>query len=144
VREFFSPSVALVVGQPVQPLPDVRTANACRTKYRLPNGVRFRFQVSLYKVEPAVSNRVIRLLSKDDWRLSLADESYPRRPEVTRVIKPLAFACTREGGAGAASGPDFSIIGPSGESESVGPNSDTCEEMALPVSAEVVWFDIGN
>jgi hypothetical protein len=82
------------VGQPdkVQSLPDVRAANACRTQYCLPNGVIFVFQRSLYKVEPAVSNRCFNLLTKHDWRATLADESIPIWPEVTRVCKPLAFA----------------------------------------------------
>jgi hypothetical protein len=128
----------LDVGTEVQALPDVWRTNACRSKYRLPNGVVLRFQVSLNKVEPAESNRVIRLFSKDDWRLALADESYPIRPEVTRVIKPFAFACTREGRAGAASGPDGFVVWPSGESESVTPHGDPGEEVALGVSSNIV------
>jgi hypothetical protein len=81
------------VGHEVQPLPDVRRPDAARSKYRLPNGVVLPFQVSLNKVEPAVSNRVISLFSKERCRLALADESRPIRPEVTRVIKPFAFSC---------------------------------------------------
>jgi hypothetical protein len=54
------------VGNEVKPLSPVRCADAARSKYRLPNGVLFRFQVSLNKVEPAVSNRSINLFSKDD------------------------------------------------------------------------------
>jgi hypothetical protein len=41
----------------VKPLPDVRRTDAARSKNRLPNGVIERLQVSLNKVEPAVSNR---------------------------------------------------------------------------------------
>jgi hypothetical protein len=82
----------LGVGHEVKPLPDVRGADATCAKYRLPNGVIRCFQVSLNKVEPAVSNRGTNLLSKDDWRAALADESFPLRPEVARVFKPLAFA----------------------------------------------------
>src|SRR6185312_11684345 len=102
------------VGHEVQPLSDVRRTDTARSKYRLPNGVVLPFQVSLYKVEPAVSNRVISLFSKDRCRLSDADESYPIRPEVTRVIKPFSLACRREGRAGTASGPALAIVGPSG------------------------------
>jgi hypothetical protein len=80
------------VGHEVQPLPDMRRADTARSKYSLPNGVVLPFQVSLNKVEPAVSNRVISLFSKDRCRIALADESCPSRPEVTRVIKPAAFA----------------------------------------------------
>jgi hypothetical protein len=132
------------VGHEVQPFSRVRCANARCCKYRLPNGVSFLFKVSLNKVEPAESNRVISLLSKDDWRLADADESEPIRPEVTSVIKPLAFACRREGRAGATSCPTRSIIRPSGESQGIRPNSDTCEEVALRKSFEVCWLDLFN
>jgi len=54
------------VANEVQSLSSVRRTLATRSKYRLPNGVRLAFQVSLNKVEPAVSNRVINLFSKAD------------------------------------------------------------------------------
>ena len=63
------------MGTEVQPLPDVRRTDAARSKYRLPNGVTRPFQVSLNKVEPAVSNRVISLFSKDRCRAAEGDES---------------------------------------------------------------------
>jgi len=44
-------------GHEVKPLPDVRRTNTARSKNRLPNGVIDRLQVSLNKVEPAMSNR---------------------------------------------------------------------------------------
>jgi hypothetical protein len=132
------------VGTEVQPLPDVRRPDAVCSKNHLPNGVRRRFQVCLNKVEPAESNRVISLFSKEDWRLSLDDESRPIRPEVTRVIKPLAFACRGEAGTGAASGPERFVIGPSGEPGSKAPEASAGEEVALRVSAQVVGSNIGN
>jgi hypothetical protein len=115
----------------IQSLPAVRRADTARSKYRLPNGVTFRFQVRLNKVEPAVSNRCINLFSKDDCRATLADESVPSRPEMTRVCKPLAFSCGAETGARTASRPNRSVIGPSGEAQGVTPDSDAGEEMAL-------------
>jgi hypothetical protein len=62
------------MGTEVQPLPDVRRTDAARSKYGRPNGVRRLFQVNVNKVEPAVSNRVINLLSKDCCRAALPDE----------------------------------------------------------------------
>jgi hypothetical protein len=64
----------------------------CAPQYRRRNGVAFRFQVSTNKVEPAVSNRGSNLLSKADWKATLADETEGMRPEVTRVVKPRSFA----------------------------------------------------
>jgi hypothetical protein len=132
------------VGTEVQPLPDVRRTNACRSKYRLPNGVVLRFQVSLNKVEPAVSNRIISLLSKQLWRAELADESYPMRPEVTRVIKPSALACAREAWAGAGDGQSGFVVSDSRESESVGPHANSGEQMPLDVASEVIGLNIDN
>jgi hypothetical protein len=127
------------VGHEVKPLADVRRPNAARSKYRLPNGVVLPFNVSLNKVEPAVSNRVISLLSKDRCRSALADESRPIRPEVTRVIKPSAFAGRGETWTGATSRPNRSVIGPSGEAQGVTPDSDSSEEMVLTESCKVFW-----
>jgi len=130
------------LGHEVKPLPDIRPADTARSKYDLPNGVRLRFQVSLNKVEPAVSNAVISLFSKDCCRAALSDEFLPIRPEVARVIKPLAFARCRETGAGAASGPDEPVVWPAGVPEGERPESAAGEEVALGVSQKLVWFDI--
>lgn len=54
------------VGHEVKPLPDMRGTDAARSKYRLPNGVTFSFQVSLNKVEPAHSNRCRNLFANND------------------------------------------------------------------------------
>src|SRR5215469_2327115 len=137
----FLSSCVCGVGHEVQPLPDVRRANAARSKYRLPNGVVRPFQVSLNKVEPAVSNRIINLLSKERCRSALADESRPIRPEVTRVIKPSALSCRAEAGTGATSCPNRSVVGPAGEPQGVTPHSDSGEEMALPESGDFLRLD---
>jgi hypothetical protein len=79
----------------------------------------------------------MRLLSKDDWRAALADDGIPVRPEVTIIIKPLAFARFREGWTGATSGPAWSIVRPAGLSEGVGPYSNAGEEVALGISHKV-------
>jgi hypothetical protein len=83
----------------------------------------------------------MRLLSKEDCRLELADEGIPDRPEVTIIIKPLAFARLREGWTWAASGIDGPVIRPSGLSEGVGPDSNPGEEMPLGISHKLVCFD---
>jgi hypothetical protein len=143
IRELFqSPRFGL--GTEVQPLPDVRSADAARSKYDLPNGVLFLFQVSLNKVEPAVSNRRCNLLAKDSSRAALADEPCPFRPEMTRVCKPRSFACRAKGRAGAASRPHFAFVGPSSLPEREAPESSASEEVALGISQKFVCFDIGN
>ena len=136
--------LTLGVGNEVKPLSSMGRADAVCSQYRRRNGVVLRFQVSTNKVEPAKSNCRMRLLSKDDWRAALADDGIPDRPEVTIIIKPLAFARLREGWAGAASGPDGSIVGPPGLSEAVGPRSDAGEEMVLRKSKKVCGGDIFN
>jgi hypothetical protein len=128
----------------VESLSDVRAARAVCSKYDLPKGVRRRFHVSLNKVDPAISNRIISLFSKDNCRAALVDEFVPIRPEVTRVIKPASFARRREGRAGAASSPDWSVVSPSGISESERPESSASEEVKLGISHKVGCSDFGD
>jgi hypothetical protein len=70
VRTAFSANDAVGVGQPdcdeVQPLPDVRCAEARSAGICRSAGVTRTFQVSEYSVEPAKSVRARNLLSKDD------------------------------------------------------------------------------
>ena len=58
------------------------------------------------------------------------------------VSKSLSLACLTERLAGAASGPDGSVVRPSGEPERVGPGSDSGKEVALIVRFKVSWSDI--
>jgi len=144
-----SPSVAAGVvidinGTEVQPLADVGRTRAVCSQYRRRNGVACRFQVSTNKVEPAVSNRRCNLLAKHCSRATLADEAKPFRPEVTRVVKPAAFACRAETGAGAASGPERPVVGPSCAAGGVGPDTDAGEEMALGIASQVFGSNIDN
>lgn len=115
----------------------MRRARAVCSQYRRRNGVALRFQVSTNKVEPPESNRAISLLSKDDWRATLADEGIPVRPEVTRVVKPLPLACIAETGARAAPCPDRAVVGPSGGAQGVAPESAAAEEVTLGVPHKV-------
>src|SRR5690606_1277064 len=111
---------------------------------RPPDGVTVSFQVSLNKIDPAVSNRCINLFAKDDWRAALADETVEGGPEVAVVGRAFAASSGREGLAGAGTGPDGSVVGPAGKAQGEGPAADAGEEMALGKSAQVIRGDISN
>jgi hypothetical protein len=91
-----------------------------------------------------MSNRRCNLLTKDCSRATLADEAIPLRPEVTRVVKPFAFACGAETWTGAGASPALTVIGPSCESQGVTPNSNASEEVALLEASEVIGPNIEN
>jgi hypothetical protein len=78
-------SRADAVGHPPQPLPDVRRADAVCAQYRRPAGVAFAFQVSKYKIEPAVPNRAFNLLSKHCFRAALSNKPVELGPKVALV-----------------------------------------------------------
>jgi hypothetical protein len=72
-------SMQLGVGHPFSPhkveaLADVRGADARSTETDRPCGVADSFQVSLYKVEPRMSDRCFNLLAKYCDRVALRDE----------------------------------------------------------------------
>jgi hypothetical protein len=58
------------------------------------------------------------------------------------VSKPASFACRAERLAWARAGPDFAIVGPPGEPEREGPDSNAGKEVALSKSSKVAWRDI--
>lgn len=118
---------------------DARSAQICR-----PDGVARCFQVSVYSVEPAEAVLARNLLSKDDWRAALADEPMKLGPEVTVVIEAFAFTGGAKRLAGAASGPDGTVVGPSGEAEGMAPDADTGEEVALGVTVQVFRNHVPN
>jgi hypothetical protein len=140
----FSASLPVGVGHPVEPLPDVRSANARRALITRPDGVARCFQVRRYKVEPreAVSTR--NLFSKDRVRASLRDEPVPERPYVPLISKPKPFACAAERLAWAGAGPDRAIVRPSGPAKGEAPDTDAGKEMVLIVSVEVAWKDVAH
>jgi hypothetical protein len=135
---------AFGVGHPVQPLPDVRSADARSAEIDRPEGVSRRLHVSPNKVEPVERGSGRDLLAKDDPRAALADEMEPRRPQMPLVSKPRSAACRAERLARAGAGPDGSVIGPTGVSQGVGPDADPCEEMALSVSKKLDWYNIAD
>jgi hypothetical protein len=130
-----SPSPFTGVGQPdsneVEALTDVRRTDARSAQISSPEGIARAFQVSAYSVEPREAVRARNLLSKDDWRAALSDETEPLGPEVALVVNAFASAGDREGLTGARAGPDGPVVGPAGESEGVAPDSDACEEVRL-------------
>jgi hypothetical protein len=136
------------VGQPLsnkpEALADVRGADARSAQICRPDGVARCFQVSAYSVEPAEAVLARNLFSKDDWRAALIDEHMKRGPEVALVGKPGFFSGGAKGLAGAGASPDRSIVGPSGETEGVGPDADACEEVALGVTVEVRSSHVAN
>lgn len=122
----------------------MRGTDARRRKRDRPEGVTQGFQVIVYKVDPRISVFARNLLSKDDWRLALADEVIPGRPEVPLIIKSSSFACRAERLARTGTGPNRSIVGPACAPEGMRPDADTGEEVALCVSANIFWSNIFN
>jgi hypothetical protein len=105
-----SASLRVGVAHEVEPLSDVRSADARSAKIKRPEGVALALHVSLNKVEPSEAVLARNLLSKDDARAVLADEVVPCRPEVPLVSKPSAFACRAERLARTGTGPNRSVI----------------------------------
>lgn len=132
------------VGHPVEPVSDVRRADARRRKRDRPKGVTHGFHVSAYKVDPRVCVLARNLLSKDCWRIALRDEAGELGPEMALVVEACAFACGAEGLTGAGAGPDRSIIRPSSTSKCEGPDADAGEEVALGVSEKLMGLDVGD
>jgi hypothetical protein len=97
-------------GHPVQPLPDVRGADARSAQIRRPDGVTLSFQVIVYKVKPGKGKRARNLLSSKNWRAALADEAEELGPEVALVVEAFASPGDAEPLAGTASGPDWTLV----------------------------------
>jgi hypothetical protein len=127
------------VGHKVQTVSPVRRPDARSRKYRRPDGVVFTLQVTRNLVEPPEPNRRRNLLPKERWRLALLDEAEQFRPQVPRVIESAARSGIAEGLAWAAAGPDWLVIGPSGETQRSAPSTDPRKEVALVESVKVVW-----
>jgi hypothetical protein len=109
-----------------------------------PAGVVATFQVTESSIEPAKSNRCRNLLSHDDSGPSGTNERKERRPKVSLVPQSCSAAGNREGLAGAAPSPEFSVIWPASQSSSEGPSSDAGKEVALGVAFEVIGTDIND
>jgi hypothetical protein len=109
VSKFASRNVASGVGQPysapVEPLADVRRADARSAQIGGPDGISQCFQVSAYSGEPSPSSLARNLLSNNDWREALGDKVVEEWPEVARVCDAELFAGGAEGLAGKACRP---------------------------------------
>ena len=130
------------VGHEPQSLSDMRRTEARSRDTDRRDGVTDSFHVSLNKVEPAMADRRFNLFTKDSDRAALADEIEPGRPQVAFVTNSRAFSCCAEWLAGAASGPHWPVVGPSGKPERMTPHADAGEEVALSVAFEIIWSDI--
>lgn len=137
-------SVERAVGFPeeVEPGSDVRSAEARSRETGRPEGVVDSFHVSLNKVEPAKADRRFNLLTKEDCRAALADETEQDGPEVALVLESFALPCGAESLAGRRSSPDGLVIPPSSTAKGVGPDADSGEEVALGVAFEVGRRDV--
>ncbi len=135
---------AIGVGRPERSVADVRRAEARSRERRTPEGVTHSFHVSLYKVEPRIDVAARNLLANDVDRAALLDEPLPSGPKVPLVTKPASFACRAERLAWAGTGPDRSIVGPTGAAQGVGPHSNSGEEMALNISRKLIWSNIAD
>ena len=80
------------VGHPVQPLADVRRADARSAQIGGPDRISQCFQVSSYSNEPFTSILARNLLSKADWRPALGDEVSKSGPKVSLVGFPFPLA----------------------------------------------------
>lgn len=141
-------SHAVAVGHPLsnepESLPDVRSTDARSRDTGCPEGVTDSFHVSLYKVEPAMSNRCFNLLTKDDVRLALCDEVVEGWPKVPLVSKPKASACTAERLAGCGPCPHRPVVGPSCKSQGCRPATKACKEVALAIPGEVTGLNVSD
>lgn len=63
---------------------------------------------------------------------------------MTRVFRPQALACRTEWLAWAGARPDWLIVRPAGQSERIGPSTDTGKEVTLPEFMQVVWSNKSN
>jgi len=115
------PSIAPVVGHPDPPksLSDVRRADARSADICRCAGVARSFQVSLYSVEPLQAVLACNLLTKNDCRAALADETEELGPEVALVVEAASLTCGAEGLAWAASGPHGPVVRPACEAQGV-------------------------
>jgi hypothetical protein len=107
------------VGHPIKTLPSVRGSEARSAEIDSPAGVTRVIQVRLNKVEPSESVNGCNLFAKANERSSCFDEWKPLWPKMPFVVERFAFAGRAEWLAGAGAGPDFSVIGPSGEAQGV-------------------------
>lgn len=124
--------------RPIEALPLLRGADACRTGIDRCDGVARSFQVIEYNVEPSRSVRTRNLFANDNVRLALLNETEESGPEMTVVVEPSAQPGSTERLARKGCGPrPQSAARPSGLLECVGPDTDAGEPMDDIVAADI-------
>jgi len=63
---------------------------------------------------------------------------------VALICELITFTGGAEWLTGARACPNRSVVRPSGEAEGMGPDSDSCEEVALSESAQVIGSNVDN
>jgi hypothetical protein len=129
-------------GPEVEPLPDVRSTDARSAQIRRPDGVTRSFQVSRYSVEPIEAVRTRNLFAKDDWRAALPNEAEPFRPEVSSIGGAFFLASGGERLARTGASPHRHVVRPPGQTQCMGPDSDTGEGVELVVAFDVVGLEL--
>lgn len=105
------------LADPPESFPPVRRGEACSRQIGSPAGISSGFQVKTNSGEPFTSKSRRNLFSKDRCRSALGDEAVKSGPEVALVVRPESFSSDRKRLTRAASGPDFPLVVPPGESE---------------------------
>jgi hypothetical protein len=82
---------------PVEPLADMRRADARSAQIGGPESIGQCFHVSAYSGEPIPAKPARNLLSSDDCRAALFDKRSKRRPEVSLIVSASLFSCHAEG-----------------------------------------------
>lgn len=95
----------------------MRSTEARSAEIERPDGVTRSFQVSENNVEPSKAVRARNLLTKDERRAALADETEPCGPEVSLVVESSALAGIAKWLAGTGSCPYRHIIGDASETQ---------------------------
>lgn len=63
---------------------------------------------------------------------------------MTWIVEAAALSGAAERLTGTRSGPDADVVGNSGESKRVGPNTDAREKMSLPRPGNIIWGELGD
>jgi hypothetical protein len=119
-------------------------AEAVCSKNDRPNGVVLAFQILRYSIEPTKSNRCRHLLSKQDWRLTLADEPEHFGPEMAIVVLAFLLSGTAEALARRGPCPAGEVVWDSGKTHGKGPSGNPTEPVALGVSHKLLWLNFNN
>jgi len=130
------------VAHPVEPLADVRRADARSAQIGGPDSISQCFQVKAYSSEPFTPKFARNLFSSDNWRVALRDKPEHLGPEVAFVGGSGLGSGDAEGLARAGARPDGAL--PLGEDKRVRPPADAGEEVALLIARDIRWRDFGN